>query len=221
MLVVLGALLLALALVVLASFSASKPADAATQLVTKRFDNPATILIPAGAHPGSDATCDTGPTEGVASPYPSIRSIRAFPAGSHIFDVNLVLRDYSHTYPADVDVLLSKGAISRTVMSDAIGGGAAAPEGTTLILDDEAANGPLPEDENDPIPGGKYQPTNYGHEDEFPGFPDATPTSNLHGFDGLNPNGIWKLRVVDDDSSDCGEFGDGWRLIIRAKVPTG
>jgi hypothetical protein len=219
MLVVLGALLVALALVVLASFSASKPADAATQSVTKRLDNPNPILIPAGAHPGSDATCDTGPTAGVASPYPSTKRVLAFPKGSTISDVDLVIRGYSHTYPADVDVLLSKGAQSATVMSDAIGGSAAETHGLKLILDDEAATA-LPEDESGQIPSGRYKPVNYEGSDEFPGKAFASAQSQLGRFDGLKPNGDWKVRVVDDSGQDCGEFAGGWRLIIKAKVPT-
>jgi hypothetical protein len=47
--VLLGAMLLALAVVVASSALAPKKADAATQVVTKTFNKPAQLLIPAGA----------------------------------------------------------------------------------------------------------------------------------------------------------------------------
>jgi len=54
-------------------------------------------------------------------------------------------------------------------------------------------------------------------------FPAPTPTpsaqSALSGFDGVNPNGTWKLRVVDDVSSfDGGQFAGGWSITIKARV---
>jgi subtilisin-like proprotein convertase family protein len=42
---------------------------------------------------------------------------------------------------------------------------------------------------------------------------------SLSAFDGLSPNGNWTLRVVDHVGGDCGEFGDGWSLTIKARVP--
>jgi hypothetical protein len=220
--VLLGAMLLALALVVLASLAASKPADAATQTVIKVFDKPGTIFIPAGAHPGSDTTCDTGPTgPGAAGPYPSTRNVQAFPAGSRVLDVNLVLKGFRHTFPDDVDVLLSKGVRTRTVFSD-VGDGFTHEVNSpiTFNLDDEAANGHLPDE--DQLFGGRFQPTNDGaFLDNFPEpVPDFSGRSALAGFDGASTNGSWQLRVFDDDSFDCGEFGGGWRLIIKAAVPT-
>jgi hypothetical protein len=211
-LVVLGATLLALVLVVVASAAlAPKKADAATaQVVTKTFNKPAAILIPAGA--------------GLAEPYPSIRSVQAFPSGSTILDVNLVLRGFSHTHPDDVDVLLTKGipkgSRARTVMSDV--GSNKGVNDITLTLDDEADE-PLPEE--GPLVSGRFKPTNLAGGlgtitlDLFPppvGNINANPSLN---FEGLSPNGQWKLRVADDESADCGEFAGGWSLIIKARVP--
>ena len=198
---VLGAMLLGLALVVLASVVDPKKADAAQQVVvTKTFNKPEQILIPAGANL---ADCSSGPTQGVAEPYPSRRSIGAFAAGSTISDVNLVLRDFSHTYPDDVGVMLSKGGRDRLVMDD-VGGGTTVND-ITLTLDDEAAT-PMPD--NEQLVSGSFQPTNP--------FNFNAP---LSGFDGLSPNGTWNLRVADEAQADCGEFGGGWSLIIRARVP--
>jgi hypothetical protein len=216
-LVVLGALLLALVLVVVASSAlAPKKADAATQTVTKTFNNPAMIFIPAGALPND---CESGPTEGAADPYPSIIRVGgAFPAGSTITDVNLKLNEFTHTYPDDVHMLLSKGSQSRTVMSDVGDGEDVA--GITLQLDDEAAR-PLPDEEQ--LTSGRFKPTNVDDEHDPVEFPepvgDVKVNSHLRGFDGLSPNGKWKLRVFDDANGDCGRLESGWGLTIKASVP--
>ena len=131
-------------------------------------------------------------------------------------DVNLTLKNYSHTFPDDVDVLLSKKGKTRTVMSD-VGGGSAA-NNITIKLDDETANGRLPD--SGQLVGGTFRPTNKQGGDFFPA-PTPTPSakSALSGFDGVNPNGTWKLRVVDDVSSvDGGQFAGGWSITIKARV---
>jgi hypothetical protein len=217
-LVVLGAMLLALALVVAASALDPKKADA-DRVVTKTFNKPAAILIPAGAIPGSEADCLTGPTEGIAGPYPSNRSISAFPSDSTTVDVNLVLKKFQHTWIDDVDVLLSKGLRNRTVMSD-VGGGTDI-NGITLTLDDEATT-LLPNEEA--LITGRFKPTNISgaefssDEDSFPGVVSIDPSSELSGFDGLKPNGKWQLRLSDDGPGDCGQLASGWSLIIKARV---
>jgi large repetitive protein len=201
--VVLVALIIALALVVVASALSPKPADAATKVVTKTFSNAQQITIPNNS--------------GTAVPYPSERSVQGFNQGT-VLDVNLSLKNFSHTFPDDVDVLLSKKGKTRTVMSD-VGGGSAV-NNITLNLDDESPNGFLPD--NGPLVGGKFKPTN---EEGLDFFPDPTPTpsaqSALSGFDGINPNGVWKVRVVDDFSAaDGGAFAGGWSITIKARVQT-
>ena len=195
-LAVLGAMLLALA-VVLASAMASNKVDAATQ-VTKTFNKPQQIFIPAGAL----STCALGPTEGKAAPYPSQLSIGSFPAGTTILDVNLKLRRFTHASPDDVGVLLSKGGRNRLVMDNV--GGPFDVNDINLTLNDEAATH-LPNDEQ--LVSGSFKPTN-----------PFNATASLSGFDGLSPNGTWNMRVADKSKGDCGEFGDGWSLIIRARV---
>jgi hypothetical protein len=200
--VLFGAMLIALALIVLALVGASaKPADAATRVVTKTFSNAQQINIPSG---------------GAAAPYPSERSVQGFNQGT-VLDVNLSLKNFSHTFPDDVDVLLAKKGTTRTVMSD-VGGGSSV-NNITLNLDDESLNGFLPD--NGPLVGGKFKPTNAEGLDFFP---DPTPTpsaqSALSGFDGINPNGVWKVRVVDDLGGFSGAFAGGWSITIKARVQT-
>lgn len=211
--VLFGAMLIALALIVLVIGTSAKPADAATRIVTKTFSNQGQILIPAGATPPS---CSTGPTSGTAAPYPSQKSVGAFPRLSHIRDVNLTLKNYSHTFPDDVDVLLGHKGVNRTVMSDV--GTSLDVNNITIKLDDEASTN-LPD--SDQIVAGSFKPTNVGATDGFPApAPPQDPRSALSGFDGNNPDGTWNLFVQDDAGGDCGAFAGGWSITIKAAVPS-
>jgi hypothetical protein len=158
--------------------------------------------------------CEAGdnPTAGATDPYPSNRIVQAFPAGSTILDVNLKLNGLTHSFPDDVDVLLSKGELARTVMSDV--GGSDAVASIILRLDDEAATS-LPDEAL--LTSGRFKPTNKPSEEDRP---DEFPRrASLSGFDGLSPNGTWRLRVFDDSQVDCGRLEQGWSLTIRASVP--
>jgi hypothetical protein len=196
--VVLAAMLLALALVVASALDPKKAE--ADRVVTRTFNQPQQILIPAGA---IVADCNSGPTEGQAAPYPSQLRIAAFPERSTILDVNLVIRNYTHTFPDDVGVLLSKGGKNLLVMDD-VGDGDDV-SAITLTLDDEAA-APLPNEEQ--LVSGSFKPTN-----------QFDVNAALSAYDGVRPNGTWNLYVSDEVEGDCGEFGGGWSLIIRARVP--
>jgi len=213
--VLFGAMILALALIALSLGTSARQADAATRLVTKTFTNSGQILIRADAVLPECTTTVSGP----ATPYPSEKNV-TFPSGSHIRDVNLTLKNYTHTFPDDVDVLLKKGTHNRTVMSDV--GSNEDVSNITLVLNDEATSA-LPDDVG--LVGGSFKPRNV--EDNPDGgdqFPAPAPTQDTHsalsGFDTLNPNGTWKLFVQDDVFGDCGKFGGGWSLTIKAAVPT-
>lgn len=213
--VVLGGALLAVALVMAVLVAASGPADAVTRTVKKTFSNQGQVLIPADAVPGN---CNNVGPSGIAAPSPSQRTA-SFPRGSHIKDVNLVLKNYSHVFPADVDVLLAHKGVNRTVMSD-VGGGSPGVSNITLKLDDEGATHL---DDFDAPEGGSFKPTNVdGIASD--GFPAPAPTqdqrSALSGFNGLNPSGTWNLFVQDDSPDDCGVFAGGWSITIRAAVPS-
>ena len=43
-------------------------------------------------------------------------------------------------------------------------------------------------------------------------------TTLLSAFDGTNPNGVWRLYVVDYTVGSLGGFAGGWSLTIKAKV---
>jgi hypothetical protein len=194
-----GAAVAALALV-LAITVGPTPADAGTKIIKKTFSNSQPIIIP---------------SFGAATPYPSERNASGFNQGVTL-DVNLTLNNLSHTFPDDIDIMLSHRGKTRKVMSDV--GGTGDVNNITIRLDDEAAN-QLPD--NGPLVAGSFQPTNVGGSDSF-AAPAPTPVSSpdLVGFDGSNPNGPWRLWVMDDAGGDSGQLAGGWSITIRARVST-
>jgi subtilisin-like proprotein convertase family protein len=145
------------------------------------------------------------PDSGIGSPYPSQINVGSLPQAIRTMRVTLFL---NHTFPDDVDLLLvGPGGQNAIIMSDA-GGGAEAPN-FVLALDDAAVNR-LPD--NGPLLDGTFKPTNFGAGDGFPApAPAPLGTSVLSVFDGVNPNGTWRLYVVDDDGGDNG-FISQWIL---------
>lgn len=137
-----------------------------------------------------------------------------------IADVNVSLNVFSHTGPADVDVLLV-GPQGQTalIMSDVAAAAGAAND--SLLLDDQAA-AQLPS--QDDLNSGSFQPTNYdfsNQTDSFapdPRIPTPLPSgSALAIFNGTNANGTWTLFVDDatDNTPDSsGSFAGGWSLTI-------
>jgi hypothetical protein len=76
-----------------------------------------------------------------------------------------------------------------------------------------------------PLTSGTYQPfdSDTTGSDSFPApSGGATPPQGggaaLSAFDGTNPNGVWRLYGVDDDTTSLGRLAGGWSLEIKAKV---
>jgi hypothetical protein len=99
--------------------------------------------------------------------------------------------------------------------------------GVRLKLDDEATAS-LPDLAVDgPITSGTYKPTqgtDAGDACPAPAdFPEPAPSSpyetSLAVFDGTDPNGIWKLYVMDECDAEMGKIRGGWSLRIKAATP--
>lgn len=200
---VLAAGLLALA------WPTTQRADAAEfKTVTKTFGQPGVVEIP------EDFDVLFGPAE----PYPSARFIGGlgFPDGAKVVDVNLKLRDFTHGDPEDVDMMLVHRTVNRTVFSDV--GAFFDVDDLTIVLDDEAQD---PPPTGNPLTSGTFKPLNNAPVEDFFESPAPTQTTNsaLRGFDGLNPEGQWKLFIRDDDNFNTGSLGKGWSLTIKAKYP--
>jgi subtilisin-like proprotein convertase family protein len=182
--------------------------------VVKKTSNDSAIGIPDGKPVD---------TFGVADPYQTTIDVQGFKRAK-IVDVNLTLRNFSHTYTPDVDVLLvAPGGRNAVVMGD-VGDN---PDVTniTVRLDDEAAN-PLPVGLGNPLAAGSFQPFDSmgltdGDNPNLLTFPAPAPTPSgsdaLSTFDGISPNGQWRLFVLDDNGWDTGAIAGGWSLEITAK----
>jgi subtilisin-like proprotein convertase family protein len=173
---------------------------------TATFANPAAITI-------NDA--------GVAAPYPS--NITVSGVTNPVTKVTVTLTGFNHTFPSDVDVLVvGPGGQKFILVSDVIGGTDAV--GINWTFDDAAAA--FIGSTGTPA-SGTFKPTNYTVcQDPFaapaPAGPYLTPggigtpcgTDTLAAFNGVNPNGTWRLYVVDDLGADVGTIAGGWSLRI-------
>jgi subtilisin-like proprotein convertase family protein len=184
------------------------PTEGMVLETTSTFANTAAITIPG-----------TG-TSGPASPYPSTITIAGF-TGT-VARVTVTLKQLSHTFPDDVDVLLVGPTGAKFIlMSDALG--SADATGQTYTFDDRAAV-VLPD--GAAAASGSVRPSNYGTGDTFPATAPAGPylspgpagTDSLtSAFGGLDPNGAWRLFVFDDVGGDVGSIAGGWELnLIRS-----
>lgn len=184
-----GLLAITLLLPVLGTLGLVSPANA----VTTTFTNTNPIGIP-----------DSGP----GNPSPS--SVTVSGMGGVVTDVRLTLTNVSHSYAADIDAMLvSPTGQSLMVMSDVQYRGT-----RTLTFADGAAT----------LGGGgsgTYAPTNLNDNlggDGFTGGPAASgATTFAAAFDGIAPNGVWKLFVQDDAAIDSGSIGS-WSLEITDSV---
>jgi subtilisin-like proprotein convertase family protein len=148
-------------------------------------------------------------TNGPAAPYPSSIAVTDNAAHGRIRKLRVVLKDVSHTFPDDLDVLL-QGPDGRTVllMSDVGGGGDIV--GTTLTFEDGAPSIP----DAGPVPSGTYSPTNVATGDTFPAPAPASPYgTSLSQWYNTRPEGAWRLFVIDDLPGNDGAIGN-WALEI-------
>jgi len=184
------------------ALAVAKPANPAT--VT--FSNAAQITI-----------SDSGTPPTAATPYPSTIDVSGLLGV--ITKVAVRLNGFEHTFPDDVDILLvGPTGAQATILSDVGNGGAVS--GLNLLLDD-AARLALPD--AGVLASGTFQPTNF-NADVFPApAPAPTGGSAFSVFNGTDPNGTWRLYVVDDDNTggNVGAITGGWELFITVgNAPT-
>ncbi|HYU33073.1 MAG TPA: proprotein convertase P-domain-containing protein [Thermoanaerobaculia bacterium] len=183
------------------------PFDLGTVSFTLRLGTLAGAAYGPFANPGSISI----PNSGNATPYPS--SINVSGISGTVTKVTASLSGFNHTFPADVDVLLAGPAGQRIILMSDVGGGTDAIN-VNLTFDDSApAIGAT-------VVSGTFHPTNSGTGDTFPAPAPAAPFgANLADFNGTNPNGTWRLFVVDDAGGDLGSFAGGWSLRFQTADP--
>ena len=155
------------------------------------------------------------PSSGAGSPYPSAINISDL-VGT-VTKVTATLINLNHTWPDDLDILLVGPAGDKVMlMSDA--GYGYVLNNVTLTFDDSSPN-VLPD--SDAIVFSTYRPGNYGTtSDAFNAPAPVGPYgSNLSVFNDANPNGDWKLFVMDDLPGDSGNISNGWSINLYLELP--
>jgi extracellular elastinolytic metalloproteinase len=174
------------------------------------FSNTTPVKIPAtgaGASSGAPST-----------PYPStinVSGVTGTAAG-----MTLTINNFSHTQPADVDLLLVSPSGQKFIPMSDVGGTVDAVSLTMTFADGAAA---LPST----LTSGTFRPTNSGALDPFPAPAPAAPYQSpspggfatfTSAFGGFGPNGTWRLYVVDDTGTDVGTIAGGWSLSFRSST---
>jgi large repetitive protein len=168
------------------------------------FSNSTAITIP-------NPAVLTGP----ASPYPSPISVSG--VGAQLLSISVTLSNFSHFYPADVDVLLV-GPQGQNVLLMSDVGTFLPVTGLNLTFNNTAGTS-LPSASQ--LTSGTYAPTNFDPVGDVDGFSPPAPLVGPYGSSftpllGTNPNGTWSLYVIDDVAGNDGQFAGGWSLTITA-----
>jgi lysophospholipase L1-like esterase/chitodextrinase len=160
-----------------------------------------------------------GPNAQAGVPYPSEITI-ADMVGT-ITNITAQLINFSHTYTSDVEIVLQSPDATKFVMLMGDVGAATATSGVTLTFS-MAAGSSLP---GTALSTGTYLPTNiaYGSADtSLPAPAPAMPYSiDLATFNGISPNGVWKLFVYDDGAADSGSIAGGWSITVTSAASGG
>lgn len=165
---------------------------------TTRFASLADIAIP-----------DSGP----GNPYPSVIPVSGL--SGLIGKVTVTLTNLNHTYPHDVDILVTSPNGSKVLLDSHAGGGFGV---TNLSLTfDDAASLVLPA--TDQIFSGTYKPTQYEAANLPTGAPLPPYDIVLSTMNGASANGNWSLYVADESAGDAGVILGGWSLAITTITP--
>ena len=153
------------------------------------------------------------PLAGQATNYPSTITVAGVTGA--VSKVTVSIRQFTHTFPEDVDMLLVGPAGQKVMlMSDAGAGNGVS--GINLTFDDTAVNLPFA----NTIATGTYRGTDFPPGDTLPAPAPAGPYgTNLAAFNGVNPNGTWSLYVFDDANGDAGRIDGGWTINIQTATP--
>jgi trimeric autotransporter adhesin len=163
------------------------------------------IIIPAGA---------PGTTIGNASPYPATITVAGLPvSGATVRSVTI--NGFSHSFPGDVDMVLQSPTGTNVILMSDAGGGTDVINANLVFSDAAAAILPAA------ILSGTYKPTNIAGPDNFPppgpgSITNINPT--LASFTG-DPNGTWRLFIVDQASGDVGVISN-WSINFDAGFGT-
>ncbi len=161
--------------------------------------------VPAAAQQFTNSTLITIPSSGPATPYPS--TIVVSGVTDPFNTITVTLHGLSHTWPADLQVLLVSPTGRTAVLMSSSGGGCSV-SGLTLAF--RAAAAPIPPGCS--LASGLYGPTSYAEANLPAPAPPPPYGTSLNPFLDDNPNGIWGLFVYDRFGGDAGFISNGWSI---------
>src|SRR5262249_51362470 len=143
-----------------------------------------------------------------ALPYPSTISVSG--VTGLVGKVTVTLSNLNHTFPQDIDALVTAPAGQDTMLMS--GAGAPNLSGPNVTFDDSAAS-PIPQETQ--IVSGSYRPAAYVSGFNLPSPAPAGPyPASMAALNVVNPNGTWSLFVNDHTSGDSGNIANGWSLSL-------
>jgi uncharacterized repeat protein (TIGR01451 family)/uncharacterized delta-60 repeat protein len=142
-------------------------------------------------------------------PYPSVINVSGL--NGAVGSLTVTLSELTHSFPADLDILLVSPTGQKALLMSDVGQGNDAAS-VSLKFDDTATSF-LPQ--FGALVSGTFKPTNIGDDENFYSpAPSGPYGSSLSVFAGDEPNGPWSLYVMDDQGADSGAIATGWRLTI-------
>lgn len=152
------------------------------------------------------------PIAGEATPYGAPITVSGLEG--LVNKVRVTLVGFKHTYPEDVSVLLVSPDNQAAVMLMSHVGGGTDVSGVRFAFDDTATETL----DGDPLVSGTYKPSKLGAAVTLPApAPQITYGTTLAAFRNNNPNGDWKVYVLDEAFPDEGAIEGGVLLSIETK----
>jgi subtilisin-like proprotein convertase family protein len=160
----------------------------------------------------AEATVPGTGTSGTANPYPLSRTVSG--EGEVITDLDVQLEGVWHQRPDDLDLLLvGPRGQSVVLMSDACDSFAANAFG---FVWNDLAPGPMPDTQACSLRD--YRPADYEPGDVWPApAPPGPHAGALSAFNFTDPNGEWRLFVVDDSIDAQGFFTNPFHLLMSTR----
>jgi len=184
----------------------------ATQTVSQTF-NVAVLTTPVitSVNAAPIANVATNP---VALPYPSTITLGPGLIGG-VYRASVTLNGFNASNPSDVSMVLQSPS-GPSVLLLAAAGGTNPVSNLTLTFADTNSLAP----QNTALgPNGSsvaYHPTSYvGQNNALPTNAPVPPyLDRMAAFNGVNPNGTWKLFVVDNTTGQTVGISNGWSLTL-------
>ena len=156
------------------------------------------------------------PDRGASDPYPSIINVSGI--NNNLTKLTVTLTNLNHTYAGQIDVLLVGPTGAKSILMSDVGGDTGLTN-VTLTFDATATSSLSNENA---IGSGTYRPTNFDFDYDDPDFfdspaPEGPYIADFSLFNDTEPNGQWRLYIVDDAGGNAGDVAGGWSLSIETE----